>query len=440
MLIERFSAAGRAFKSRNYRLLFLGQIISLTGSWMTQIATSWLVYNLTHSSQELGIVSFCGQIPAFLVAPFAGVWIDRWDLRKTLLITQVLAMCQSFALAFFTLRHTITIPLLLGLYIVQGFINGIDIPAKQAIVSQLVTDPNDVGNAIALNSSLFNLARVIGPSIAGFVIAASSEGVCFLIDGISYIAAIAAIFFITVAPKLHRPSKHVLHELHEGLNYTVGFAPLRELLILAAVVSLMGIPFQVLMPVFAKEILHGGPRTLGWLMAGIGCGATVGALILASRRNVLGLGLWIIVAGLGFVLSITLFALSRHVWLSVLLMAGAGLTLVMVNASINTLVQTLADEDKRGRALSLLMMSFLGMVPLGSLLFGELARPVRLGPTWTLTLGAACVALAVARFGWIRPSLRKHIRPVLIARGILPPIAQGLGAQAELTAPPEQAG
>jgi MFS family permease len=439
-LLRSLASAGRALRSRNYRLFFTGQLISLVGNWMTQIATAWLVYRLTHSSLMLGAVSFCGQIPAFLLAPFAGVLVDRWDLRRTLLATQALAMLQSFALAYFTLNHTITVNILLALYVFQGIINGLDIPARQAIVSQLVADPNDMANAIALNSSLFNLARLIGPSIAGFVIAAKGEGFCFLIDGISYVAAIVAIFFIRLLPRQPRQPKHVLHELREGLVYTFGFPPLRALILLSAVVSLLGIPYTVLMPVFADDLLHGGPQTLGFLMGGIGVGAVIGALLLASRRTIVGLGRWIVVAGLGFCAAISVFALSHSVGLSVLMMGFTGFSLVIANAASNTLVQTIADEDKRGRALSLLMMCFLGLVPIGGLIFGELARPDRLGPRETVILGALCVAAAMMVFGMNLAKLREHVRPILIARGILPPIASGLEAQGELTAPPEQAG
>jgi MFS family permease len=255
-LIRILTDAGRALQSPNYRRFFFGQLVSLVGSWMTQVATSWLVYSLTKSPEMLGMISFAGQIPAFLLAPLAGVLVDRWDLRRTLLLTQLLAMAQSFALAYFTLTHRINIPILLGLYVFQGIVNGLDIPARQTIVTQLITDPNDLANAIALNSSLFNSARVIGPSIAGFVVAAWGEGACFLIDGISYVAAIAAIYLIVLAPRPARGTrKHVLHELREGLGYTLGFAPLRTLLLLSAVVSLLGIPYRVLMPVVGLDMV-----------------------------------------------------------------------------------------------------------------------------------------------------------------------------------------
>lgn len=437
-ILRRFAITGRALKSRNYRLFFIGQLISLIGNWMTQIATSWLVYRLTGSALMLGAVSFAGQIPAFFVAPLAGVLVDRWDLRKALIATQILAAVQSLALAYFTLRGTITVHLLLGLYVVQGLINGLDIPARQTIISQLVTDPNDVGNAIALNSSMFNLARVIGPSIAGFVIALAGEGVCFLIDGVSYLAAIGSIWMIVLLPRAPRPRKHVFQELDEGLRYTLGFGALRELLLLSAVVSLCGIPAQVLMPVFARDILHGGPTTMGSLMGALGTGAVVGAILLASRRTIAGLGRWIVVAGCGLTVAAVVFAFSRYVWLSVLMSACVGLSLVTINASINTLVQTIADEDKRGRAVSLLVMCFLGMVPLGNLLFGVAAH--RVGPGWTVACGAVCVGLAALRFGRKLPGIRAHVRPLLEARGILPPIARGLESQAELVTPPQQAG
>jgi len=439
-LLSKLLAAGRALRSRNYRLFFFGQIISLIGSWMTQIATQWLVYRLTQSSLMLGVVTFAGQIPAFLSAPLAGVLVDRWDLRKTLLVTQCLSMVQSLALAFFTLRHMITIPILIGLYIFQGFINGLDIPARQAIALHMVDDPNDLGNAIALNSSVFNLTRLIGPAIAGFVIAARGEGDCFLIDGISYIAAITAMYLVVLPPRMLRPPKHVLSELREGLVYTWNFPPLRVLLLYVAVVSLLGIPYTVLMPVFASDILHGGPQTLGFLMGGIGVGAVIGALMLAARKSVLGLGRWIVIAGFGFSFSIVVFAMSRTVWLSVLMLGLTGWSLVTVNASANTLVQTISDDDKRGRALSLLMMAFLGMVPIGSLLFGEVARRDRLGPSLTVICGAACVAVATVGFAVMLPTMRRHARPILIRRGILPPLSAALDTQATLASPPEQAG
>ncbi len=331
-------------------------------------------------------------------------------------------------------------PILIGLYIFQGIVNGLDIPARQAIALHMVDDPNDLGNAIALNSSVFNLTRLIGPAIAGFVIAARGEGDCFLIDGISYLAAIGAMYFVVLPPRVARESKHMLSELREGLSYTWNFPPLRVLVFYAAIVSLLGIPYTVLMPVFASDQLHGGPKTLGFLMGGIGVGAMIGALMLASRQSVVGLGRWITVAGFAFCISIMVFALSRAVWLSVLMLGITGWGLVIVNASINTLVQTISDDDKRGRALSLLMMGFLGMVPIGSLIFGELARPDRLGPSMTVICGACCVTLATAGFASMLPKMRTHVRPILIRRGILPPITAALEAQATLVSPPEQAG
>lgn len=421
-------------------MFFCGQVISLVGNWMTQSATTWLVYRLTKSPVELGVISFAGQFPAFLVAPLAGVVVDRWDLRKTLIATLVLSMFQSLALAYFTMSHTVTVPIIIGLYVLQGLVNGLDIPARQTIVLHLVDDPKDVGNAIALNSSVFNLCRLIGPLIAGFIIFVSGEGICFLIDGVSYIAAIVAMYLVVIAPRPARPTKHVMAELSEGLRYTLGFPPLRILISFAAVISLLGIPYTVLIPVFATDVLHGGPLTQGFLLGGIGVGAVVGALMLASRTSVVGLGKWMVAAGFGFSISITVFALSTNTWLSVVMLGFTGWSLVTVNAAGNTLVQTIADEDKRGRALSLLMMCFLGMVPVGSLIFGELARKDRLGPSVTVISGAVCVAMATGAYWYLLPTMRKYVRPIYVQRGILPAIATGLGQEAELAAPPEQAG
>ena len=439
--LGRLALAGRALRSPNYRFFFAGQIISLVGNWMTQVATSWLVYRLTRDPLMLGFVTFAGQIPAFLLAPIAGVLIDRWDLRRTLIITQVLAMAQSLALAYLALSGTVTVRHLLVLYVIQGIINGFDMPARQSILSQLVTRRDDIANAIALNSSMFNLARLLGPSIAGFVIARYGEGVCFLVDGISYVAAVGSVAMIRLEPRpAMQRSLNVLAELSEGTGYAWRLPPIREILLLCAVISLMGIPFTVLMPVFATDVLHGGPQTLGMLLGGQGVGAFIGAALLASRRSVVGLGSWMVTCGIGFGLAVIAFALSRNQWLSVAMMGVAGLTMVIVNASCNTVIQTVVDDDKRGRVLALLMMCFLGMVPIGGLLFGELASPNRLGPSWTIILGAlACIAVTL-RFATQRAAMRAALRPILVSRGILPAIASGLETEGELAAPPERAG
>jgi MFS family permease len=281
----------RALRYRNYRLFFGGQSVSLIGTWMTRIATSWLIYRLTHSALLLGVVSFAGQIPTFLLAPFAGVWVDRWDRHRVLVVTQVLAMLQSFALAALALAGRITVWDVLWLSVFQGLINAFDMPARQAFVVQMVEDRRDLSNAIALNSSMVNMARLIGPSIAGVIIAAVGEGYCFLIDGISYLAVIASLLLMRVTgSRPQRAAKNTLTELAEGWQYVSRFAPIRSILLLLALVSLMGMPYTVLMPIFAGSILHGGPHTLGFLMGAAGVGALTAAFRLAARRSVLGLG------------------------------------------------------------------------------------------------------------------------------------------------------
>ena len=285
------SHAWRSLRPRNFRLYFSGQSISLIGTWMTRLATSWLVYRLTGSAFLLGVVGFSGQIPTFLFAPFAGVWIDRLDRRQVLLVTQILAMIQSLALAVLTLARHINIQEIIWLSAFQGLINAFDMPARQAFLVQMVDDKQDLGNAIALNSSMVNLARLVGPSLAGSVIAVSGEGSCFLIDGISYIAVIASLLPCDCHPATaKRTTDSMLAQLREGWAYVSGFAPVRTILLLFALVSLMGWPFTVLMPIFAGTILQGGPHTLGFLMGAIGIGALVSAISLALRKSVLGLG------------------------------------------------------------------------------------------------------------------------------------------------------
>src|SRR6476660_7207326 len=301
------SYAWRALRYRNFRLYFSGQSISLIGTWMTRLATSWLVYRLTGSAFLLGVVGFTGQLPTFLFAPFAGVWVDRLNRRHVLLITQVLAMLQSLALAALTLTNRINIQEIIWLSAFQGAINAFDMPARQAFLVEMVEDKQDLGNAIALNSSMVNLARLVGPSLAGAVIAVSGEGAGFLIDGISYIAVIVSLLAMRLQAGALKPAVlSMLGQLKEGLAYVSGFAPVRTLLLLFAMVSLMGWPFTVLMPIFAGKILHGGPHTLGFLMGALGIGALVSAMSLALRKTVLGLGRMIPIAtaslGVGLIL------------------------------------------------------------------------------------------------------------------------------------------
>jgi MFS family permease len=431
--IEGMSHAWRALRHRNFRLFFGGQTISLIGTWMTRIATAWLVYRLTHSALLLGTVSFAGQIPTFLVAPFAGVWIDRWDRRQVLVWTQTLAMVQSFALAGLTFSGHITIHWILFLSVMQGIINAFDMPGRQSFMVQMVEDRADLSNAIAINSSMVNVARLIGPSLAGMLIAVTSEAWCFLIDGISYIAVIASLLMMHVhVPAIVRKATSTFHEMKEGWSYVSGFLPIRTILMLFAVVSLMGMPFVVLMPVFAANVLHGGPHTLGFLMGAMGVGALASALSLAVRRNVRGLIRMIPVAAGVFGLGLIGFGLSSTFWLSMAMVLVAGAGMMQGMAASNTIIQTLVDEDKRGRVMSYYTMAFMGMAPFGSLLAGTMAHAIPstplwifsktmlAGAQWTVIINGLVVVLGAAWFATRLPALRVVVRPIYQEMGIIP--------------------
>jgi len=428
----------RALRHRNYRLFFAGQSISLIGTWMTRIATSWLVYRLTRSALLLGLVGFAGQIPSFLLAPLAGVLVDRWNRHRLLVVTQILAMLQSAALAWLTLAGVINIWHVLLLSLFQGAINAFDMPARQAFVVEMVERREDLANAIALNSSMVNAARLLGPSIGGVVIAAVGEGWCFFIDAVSYLAVIASLLLMHLAlrPRAAPAGARVLPQLREGWAYVAGSAPIRSILLLLALVSLVGMPYTVLMPIFASTILHGGPHTLGFLMAATGVGALLGALVLANRRTVLGLGKVIpAMAGL-FGAGLIGFSLSRSLWLSLVLLLVTGLGFMVQMAASNTLIQTLVDDDKRGRVMGFYLMAFMGTAPFGSLLAGALAH--RIGAPYTLLLGGCgCIAGALW-FASLLPKLRERVRPIYVRMGILPEMAKGIASAAELAVPPEQ--
>ena len=413
------SHAWRALKHRNFRLFFGGQSISLVGTWMTRVATGWLVYRLTGSALLLGTVSFAGQIPTFLLAPFAGVWVDRLDRRQVLVWTQTLSMAQSLTLAALTLSGRITIPRLLVLSVMQGMINAFDMPGRQAFMVKMVEDRRDLQNAIAINSSMVNLARLIGPSLAGMLIAVSSEGWCFLIDGISYMAVIASLLGMRLhAPVVQRTATSMLAELKAGWTYVSEFMPIRTILLLFAVVSLMGMPFVVLMPIFAKTVLRGGPHTLGFLMGAMGLGALVSALSLAARKSVVGLVKMIPVAAAVFGLGLIGFGLSRVFWLSMIMVLVAGMGMMQGTAASNTVIQTIVSEDKRGRVMSYYTMAFMGMAPFGSLLAGTMAHAV--GAPWTVIANGSLVLVGAAWFATRLPSVRRAIRPIYREMGILP--------------------
>lgn len=427
----------RALGHRNYQLFFSGQSISLIGTWMTRIATSWLVYRLTGSALLLGVVGFAGQIPSFLLAPFAGVLVDRWNRHRLLIATQVLALLQSLALAILTLTGVVQIWHVIALSVVQGLINAFDMPARQAFVVEMVAKREDLPNAIALNSSMVNAARLLGPSIGGVIIAAVGEGWCFMLDAISYLAVIASLLAMKITPRLTKEIKEakMLRQMQEGWKYASGFAPIRKVLLLLALVSLVGMPYTVLMPVFANEILHGGPNTLGLLMAASGVGALAGALLLAARKSVLGLGKFIPLMAGAFGAGLIAFSFSRALWLSLLLMIVTGLGFMVQMAASNTVLQTIVEEDKRGRVMSFYTMAFMGTAPFGSLLAGSLAD--KIGAPHTLLFGGLGCILGALWFATTLPALRRDVRPIYVKIGILPEMATGIQNTSELSVPPE---
>ena len=396
---------------------------------MTRIATAWLVYRLTGSALLLGTISFAGQIPTFLLAPFAGVIVDRSNRRHVLIWTQTLAMVQSLALAALTLAHRITIAEILALSVFQGLINAFDMPGRQSFMVQMVEDRNDLSNAIAINSSMVNVARLVGPSLAGMVIAVSSEGWCFLIDGISYIAVIVSLLMMRVpVADLRRATTSMVEQMREGWTYVAGFTPIRTILLLFALISLMGMPFMVLMPVFAGRVLHGGAHTLGFLMGAAGAGALVSAFSLVMRRSVRGLTKMIPIAALVFGGGLVLFGFSRWVWLSLFLMLFVGFGMLQGMTASNTIIQTLVPEDKRGRVMSYYTAAFMGMAPFGSLLAGALAHWIG-APRTVMFTGSCCIAGGL--WFWSRlPAIRREMRPVYEQLGIIAPIPEPVQEQA----------
>ncbi len=431
----RLRALGLALRHRNYRLFFTGQSISLIGTWMTRVATSWLIYRLTGSALLLGVVGFAGQVPTFLLAPVAGVLVDRWDRHRVLVVTQILAMIQSALLAALALSGVITVTHVFILSVFQGLINAFDMPTRQALVVHMVDNRADLANAIALNSSMVNAARLIGPSIAGMLIAWVGEGMCFLVDALSYLAVIASLLMMRlVLPNRPAAPPKVLGELAEGFRYAMGFVPIRALLGLLALVSLMGMPYTVLMPIVASRVLHGGPHTLGFLMAASGLGALVGALYLASRGTVLGLGRLIPAAVIALGAGLIGLSQSHLQWVSLALMPVIGAGMMVQMAASNTVLQTIVDEEKRGRVMSFYTMAFVGMTPFGSLLAGALAQ--RFGAPVALLVGGTVCIVGAAAFIARLPALRRLVRPIYVRLGIIPEIATGLQSASQLTRPP----
>jgi MFS family permease len=401
----------RAFKHINFRLFFAGQFISLTGTWMQSVAQSWLVYRLTGSVVLLGLIGFASQIPIFLIAPFGGVVADRYSRRKILIITQTSAMITAFVLATLTLTGNIQVWHLFVLAVCFGIANAFDIPTRQAFVVDMV-GRDDLLNAIALNSSMFNGARIVGPAIAGILVAVVGEGWCFLGNAVSYIAVIAGLFLMKITPVIRERKGSTFSNIVEGFSFVAKTAPIRGLLLLLGLVSLMGMPYAVLMPIFADKILGGGSDTLGYLMGASGVGALTAALILASRKQIFGLGRWVVFASGGLGISLILFSFSNVFWLSLILLVPVGFSMMTQMSSSNTLIQSMAPDELRGRVMSVYSMMFMGMAPLGALLAGSLAGI--LGAQYTVAIGGVACIIGSIFFGLRLPKLREEGRQMIL--------------------------
>lgn len=414
---SRLPVMFRALQYRNFQLFFSGQLISLIGTWMDNIAEAWLVYRLTDSSLLLGTVAFAGQIPVFLLAPVGGAVADRWPRRRIVICTQVSSMVLAFILAALTLTGRIKVWEIILLASLMGVVNAFDIPARQAFLVEMV-GREDLMNAIALNSSMFNGARIIGPSIAGILVASIGEGWCFFANAVSYIAVIIGLLLMRMeyergSSMLASPIEHIA----EGFRFVKDTAPIRALLLLLGVVSLVAMPYSVLMPVFAGRILHGNARTLGVLMGATGVGALTGALVLASRTGLKGLSRWIAFSCAGFGAALILFSFSRSYLLSVALLVPVGFSMMVQMASSNTLIQAMVPDRLRGRTMAVYSMMFMGMAPLGSLLAGALAA--RIGAPWTVAIGGVGALAGAAVFARNLPKLRSEARQLLIAQGMV---------------------
>jgi MFS family permease len=420
----------RALAHRDFRLFFAGQLISLIGTWSHIVAQSWLVYRLTGSAYLVGLVGFVGQIPVFLLAPAGGSLADTRSRHRIVMATQTASMLLAFALAALTLAGLVRLIHILIFALLMGIVNALDIPARQSFLVQLV-GRNELMNAIALNSSMFNGARIVGPAIAGILVAAIGEGWCFLLNGASFIAVLAGLLLMHPKPAAARPNDGTaVSRIAEGLGYVAGTEPIRALLVLLGLVSLAGMPYTVLMPIFADQVLHAGARGLGLLMGAAGLGALLGALALAARQQVRGLGKWVARGAAGFGVGLIAFSLSRHFWLSAALLVPVGFAVIVQTAASNTLIQAMVPDELRGRVMATYSMMFMGMAPFGALLSGTLAS--RLGAPVTVAIGGtACVVGAIV-FALRLPLLRAAGRQLLLAQelALADPAAVALGTAA----------
>lgn len=428
-MLDRVTFALRALRGRNLRLFFAGQAISQVGSWMQRLAMAWLVYRLTGSTVVLGVMAMAGQLPSVFMAPLAGAIADRWSRYRLVFLAQVLMMIQATILAVLVIADWVEVWHLIALAFAQGILVGMDIPARQALHVRLVASPEDLPNAIALNSSMFNAARLIGPAIAGVLIGLIGEGPVFVVNAVSYIAVLWALWGIDPGEERPATEGSVLRSLQQGLEYAIAFAPIGGALLLLAGVSMVGIPYVVLLPVFADEVLGGDAGTLGILTSCSGLGALIAGLQLASRSSVLGLGRLVVGSTTGFGFGLVLFSLSRSVWISSVLLVGIGYGLLITTASINTVLQTLVDEDKRGRVMSLYTVAFIGASAVGSFTGGWLAA--RLGAPLTVAIGGAASMTMGVMFARRLPALRAMVHPAYVRLGILPEVATGVAQPSE---------
>jgi len=391
-LLRNIKHTFRALGHKNYRLYFTGQSVSLIGTWMQQMAISWLTYRITNSAFMLGLVGFLGQIPTLILTPFSGVFADRYNRHRILIATQALEMVQAFTLAALIMSGRVSLWHIIILTMFLGVVIAFDAPARHAFVVDMVAKKEDLSNAIALNSLSFNAARLVGPAIAGILIAMIGEGMCFFINGVSYIAVIFALFGMRIAPRMiKKEHKPIMHGFKEGISYTLGHPQIRSIMLVTALVSLVGMSYVVLMPVFAKDVLGGSSSTLGFLMGASGLGALLGALYLASRKSVKGLERVALLNANIFGASLIAFSFSRALWLSMAILVFTGFGMMAQMASNNTVLQTIVHDDKRGRVMSIFMAAFMGMVPFGCLLAGALAS--LFGAWQTLMMfGILCIA------------------------------------------------
>jgi len=409
------SATLRALRHRNFQLFFGGQFISLIGTWMQSIAQDWLVYRLTGSAWLLGVVAFAGQIPVLLMSPIAGIVADRRNRQYTVIATQTASMIIALTLAILTLTRIVKVWEVMVLATSLGIVNAFDVPARQSFIIEMV-GREDLLNAIALNSSMYNGARVIGPAIAGILIASIGEGWCFFANGISYIAVITGLFMMRVAPRELQRTGSALENIVEGFRFVRQAAPVRAILLMVGLVSLTTMPVMVLMPIFADRILHGGARSLGWLMGSAGIGALLGGLMLASKRGVTGLGRWVWVAAIGVGTTLILFAASRYLWLSMIVLALAGFAMLVQMGSCNTLTQVMVPDRLRGRVMSLYSMMLIGIGPIGALICGKLAE--RIGAPWTVAICGVASLMGAATFARQLPALRGPARELISQQGL----------------------